>query len=375
MKHLLNKISIVDRYIIGELNLAFIFGLGLFSALGIAVGSLFDLIAQVRESRLLFGVALKVMALKMPEFIGFALPMAVLLATLIVYSRLSSDSEITAMRSLGLSVYRLVLPAILFSIIATTITFVFKDQVIPVANYQATVTLENAFQQRQFPFRDEKVIYPEYGENNVLRRLFYAAEFDGEVMQDLTIIDRTNGTINQIVTAESAGWDLPRNQWNFRNGIIYFIDEEGQYQNVLHFDRHQIQLGSDLIDDEDDERPKHEDMSILQLRAYMQELETDLDGNESWYQKLRVRIQEKIAFPFICLALGIVGAAIGLRPQSTGKATGFGLCVVLIFGYYFLAFMISSAGVAGYLHPIVAAWLPNLIVMAIAGGLVMQSAK
>ncbi|AFY39272.1 permease YjgP/YjgQ family protein [[Leptolyngbya] sp. PCC 7376] len=374
MKALLNKISVVDRYIVGELSLAFAFGLGLFSALGIAVGSVFDLIAQVRESQLLFGVALKVMALKMPEFIGFALPMAVLLATLIVYSRLSSDSEIIAFRSLGISVYRLVLPALLFSAIATGITFVFKDQVIPVANYQATATLENAFQQRQFPFRDEKIIYPEYGEDGVLKRLFYAAEFDGETMQNLTIIDRSNGSINQIVTAESAGWDLPRNQWNFRDGIIYFIDADGSYRNVLRFSRHQIQLGSDLVD-EKEEYPKHEDMSIWQLKNYMQELAADPERDEAWYRKLRVRIQEKISFPFICLALGVVGAAIGLRPQSTGKATGFGLCVVLIFGYYFLAFMISSVGVAGYLHPVLAAWLPNLVVMAIAGGLVVQSAK
>ena len=374
MKSFFSKISVLDRYIIGELNLAFAFGLGLFSALGIAVGSLFDLIAQVRESQLLFNVAVQVMFLKMPEFIGFALPMAVLLSTLIVYSRLSSDSEIIALRSVGVSVYRLVIPALLFSAIATCLTFVFKDQVIPVANYQATVTLDNAFQQRQLPFRDEKIIYPEYGEDETLKRLFYAAEFDGEIMQDLTIIDRSNGSINQIVTADSAGWDLARNQWNFRDGIIYFIDPNGEYRNVLRFDRHQIKLGSDLVSAKD-EQPRHEDMSILQLRSYMQELASDPEYDRDWYQKLRVRIQEKISFPFICLALGVIGAAIGLRPQNTAKATGFGLCVLLIFGYYFLAFMISSAGVAGYLHPVVAAWLPNFIVMAIAGGLVVQSAR
>ena len=373
MKSLLKNLSVLDRYIIGELNLAFAFGLGLFSALGIAVGSLFDLLAQVRESRLLFDVALKVMALKMPEFIGFALPMAVLLATLIVYSRLSGDSEIIALRSLGISVYRLVLPALLFSILTTAITFVFKDQVIPLANAQATQTLEQAFLQKQAPFRDEKIIYPEYGEDDVLKRLFYAAEFDGQQMKDLTIIDRSNGNLNQIVTADAAGWDLARNQWNFQNGIIYFIDADGSYRNVLRFDRHQIQLSNELRVDE--ELPKHEDMSLAQLQQYMQTVAADPDRDEAWLRKLRVRFQEKISFPFICLALGVVGAAIGLRPQSAGKATGFGLCVGLIFGYYFLAFMISSVGVAGYLHPILAAWLPNLIVMAIASGLVLQSAK
>jgi len=374
MKSLFSKISVVDRYIIGELNLAFIFGLGLFSALGIAVGSLFDLLAQVRESQLLFSVALKVMALKMPEFIGFALPMAVLLATLIVYSRLSSDSEIIAFRSLGISVYRLVLPALLFSFLATGITFFVKDQVIPAANYQATLVLDQSFQQTQIPVSDEKIIYPEYDENNILKRLFYAAEFDGKTMQDLTIIDRTNGSINQIVTAKEAGWDLDRNQWNFRDGIIYFIDADGSYRNVLRFNRHQIQLSTDFIDRED-QNPKHEDMSLWQLRRYMNELAADPERDEAWFRKLQVRFQEKISFPFICLALGVIGSAIGLRPQSAGKATGFGLCVVLIFGYYFLAFTISSIGVAGYLSPILAAWLPNFIVMAIASGLVLQSAK
>ena len=236
MKALLNKISVADRYIIGELNLAFLFGLGLFSALGIAVGSLFDLLAQVRESRLLFGVALQVMALKMPEFIGFALPMAVLLATLIIYSRLSNDSEIIAFRSLGLSVYRLVLPALLFSLITTGVTFVFKDQVIPLANRQATIILDNAFQKRQFPLRDNNIIYPEFDDNNVLKRLFYAEELDGKKMKDLTIIDRSNGNINQIITAESAGWDLPGNQWIFKNGIIYGIDFNGTFRSVVRFE-------------------------------------------------------------------------------------------------------------------------------------------
>lgn len=374
MKFLLSKIDILERYIIGELSLAFIFGLGLFSALGIAMGSLFDLIAQVRESQLLFGVALKVMMLKMPEFIGYALPMAVLLSTLIVYNRLSGDSEIIAFRSLGISVYRLLVPALVFSFLTSGLTFAFKDQVIPAANYQATLTLNNAYQQTNSLFRDEKIIYPEFGEDEVLNRLFYAEEFDGKTMYNLTIIDRSRDGIDQIVTAESAGWDVPRNRWEFRNGIIYFIDLDGSYRNILRFNNHQLQLNTSFLRDEEN-RPRHEDMSIIQLQGYIKELTADPEGEEAWLRKMRVRLQEKISFPFICLALGVIGAAIGLRPQSTGKVTGFGLCIVMIFGYYLLAFCISSFGVAGFIHPFVAAWLPNFIVMAIASGLVIQSAK
>jgi len=62
--------------------------------------------------------------------------MATLLAALMTYSRLSSDSELIALRSCGVSIYRLVLPAFILSFVVTG-TFLFNEQVVPAANYQA----------------------------------------------------------------------------------------------------------------------------------------------------------------------------------------------------------------------------------------------
>jgi len=62
--------------------------------------------------------------------------MATLLAALMTYSRLSSDSELIALRSCGVSIYRLV-PAFILSFVVTGMTFLFNEQVVPAANYQA----------------------------------------------------------------------------------------------------------------------------------------------------------------------------------------------------------------------------------------------
>ena len=84
-------------------------------------------------------------------------------------------------------------------------------------------------------------------------------------------------------------------------------------------------------------------------------------------RRLRVRIQEKFAFPAICLVFGLIGSSLGVRPHSrTSNSQGFGISVLLIFGYYLMSFIFSSLGITAALTPFLAAWLPVLI--GLAGG-------
>ncbi len=77
----------------------------------------------------------------------------------------------------------------------------------------------------------------------------------------------------------------------------------------------------------------------------------------------------------MCLVFGLIGAALGVRPQNTNKATSFGICVGLIFSYYLLSFVSESMGIWGILTPFMAAWLPNLLGLGTGTWLLIQSAK
>lgn len=376
----LPHISVMDRYIMIELLLPFLFGIGLFTSLGLSIGTLFELIRKVTESGLLFSVAIKILLLRMPEFIALAFPMSVLLATLMAYSRLSSDSEIIALRSIGVNVYRLIIPAIILSLVVTGMTFFINDVVTPSANRQATLTLQKALNRVRPTFKDRNILYPEYktitnedgSTHSVLVRLFYAEEFNGEQMKDLTILDLSREGVNQILTSQSATWNMGENVWDFFNGTIYLISPDGGYRNIVRFEHQQLALSKAPLDLAQ-RPPSYSEMSIAQAREYLKIVK--LEANEKEIRKILVRIQGKISLPFVCLVFGLIGAALGVRPQNTSKATSFGICVGLIFSYYLLSFVSESMGVWGILTPFMAAWLPNFLGLGTGTWLLIQSAK
>jgi lipopolysaccharide export system permease protein len=375
-----NIFSLMDRYIFTELIAPFIFGMGLFTSLGVAIGTVFDLVRRVTESGLLFDVAIKILILKMPEFIVLAFPMSVLLAGLMAYSRLSSDSEIIALRSIGVNIYRLIIPAIILSLIVTGITFFFNDYVTPTANNQAKIILNEALNDNTNRFKQSNIIYPQYGdillENGEkkysLTRLFYAEEFDGTTMTGLTILDRSQPNLNQIIVAESATWNIADNKWDFYNGSIYLLAPNGSYRSIASFEQQQLDLPRTPID----VGKKCKDYNEMTINESYQCLDSLKDsGDERKIVKLQVRIQEKFALPFVCLIFGILGAALGISPQNRGKATSFGICVVVVFSYYLLAFLSSALGVGGVLSPSVSAWTPNLLGLLIGLFLLVKSAQ
>jgi lipopolysaccharide export system permease protein len=115
-------------------------------------------------------------------------------------------------------------------------------------------------------------------------------------------------------------------------------------------------------------------MNIIQAQVQLQLLQQT--GNEKKIRKLKVRIQEKYAFPFICLAFGLVGAALGIFPnQRTNRATAFGTSILIIFGYYLLAFISSALGVRGTLSPFVSAWSPIGLCLVVGGIILVRAAR
>lgn len=377
---LIPGISVMDRYIASELIPPFLFGVGAFSSVGVAIGTLFDLVRKVTEAGLPMEIAVRVMMLQMPQFIAYAFPMSTLLAAMMTYSRLSSDSELIALRSCGVSIYRMVVPTVILSLMVTGMTFVFNEVVVPAANREAAVTLQKALKEEKPSFQENNIFYPEYGEvtqpdgkkSRMIKRLFYADKFDGERMKGLTILDWSQQGLSQIVTSESAIWNPEESTWDFFKGTIYVVSPDASYRNILRFENQQIKLPRtplDLVGKEKDSAQ----MNIAQIKEYMEVLR--VSGDTKKIRRLTLRIQQKTAFPFVCLVFGLIGAVLGIRPQRTGKATSFGISVVIIFTYYLLGFITEALGLSGVFSPFLAGWFPNMFGLSAGGFLLFKAAK
>lgn len=377
---LIPGLSVMDRYLVSELIPPFLFGVGAFSSVGVAIGALFDLVRKITEAGLPMQIAMQVLLLQMPQFIAYAFPMSTLLAAMMTYSRLSSDSELIALKSCGVSVYRMVIPAVVLSLIVTAMTFLFNEKVVPAANYQASITMQKALKEDKPSFQESNIFYPEYGDVTqpdgkkirAMKRLFYANQFDGERMKGLTILDWSQQGLNQIVTAESAIWNPAQSTWDFFNGTIYVISPDASYRNILRFENQQLKLPKtplDLVGKEKDSAQ----MNIAQVKDYLEVVR--VTGDAKKIRRLNLRIQQKLAFPFVCLVFGLVGAVLGIQPQRTGKATSFGISVVIIFTYYLLVFITEALGLSGVLTPILAGWLPDFFGLGAGGFLLVKAAR
>ena len=188
--------SVLDRYLATQLMLPFSFGVAAFSSIGVSIGALFELIRKITTANLSFEIAVQVFFLQMPLYIYYALPMSMLLSTLILYSRLSTDSELVALRSAGISAYRLIVPTLIMGLIVTGISFAFNEAIVPAANSRATTLLQEALNEGKVNIVSnivnpvyESVTLPDGSKTQQLTKLFYAKSSNGKEMDSVTILD------------------------------------------------------------------------------------------------------------------------------------------------------------------------------------------
>ncbi|MGC1309183.1 MAG: LptF/LptG family permease [Phormidesmis sp.] len=371
----LPRVSVMDRYIAREITLPFLFGVGAFSSIGISVGALFELIRKATEFGLPASLVFEVFLLSLPEFVVLAFPMSTLLATMMTFSRFSSDSELIALRACGVSVKRIIAPALILSLLVTGLSFVVNEVVAPVSTQRAKLLLARALDEEKPPFKEGNITFQqqqpaEDGSGDELVRFFHARNFDGTTMRGITVVDFSQSEkedgLKQIISADTATWDFSRNLWEFTNGTIYAVSPTGSFRQIIRFDKQDLQLPRTPLDLAS--RPKKdEEMNIAEAKEYIQILKQT--GDEKAVRRMQVSIQNKYSVPFACVVFGLVGSAVGVRPQRTGKATSFGVSIVIIFGYYLLSFIAAQMGEAGVISPFVAGWFP--LSLGLGAGLVL----
>jgi lipopolysaccharide export system permease protein len=367
------RLPLLDRWLVQELVGPLLFGIAAFTAVSLSVGVVFELVRRVAESGLPLLAALQVLMLRLPGFLVLSFPMATLMATLLAYSRLSGSSELTALRSIGVSTRRMVVPGLLIALAMTLLTFVFNDLIVPQANLEATNSLERALGKALTTEKGNNVLYSRFGrakslEGETVRQLthlFYSRKYLAGQMLDVTLIDFSRVGQRQMLNAETGRWNEEKSMWEFRNGRIVNIDEKTGTTTSANFDRYYYPLSRDPL--EVAKLPTDPGtMTVGQARRAERLLRQA--GNAKEARRMRVRIQEKFAFPAICLVFGLIGSSLGVRPHSrTSRSQGFGISVLLIFGYYLMSFIFSSLGITGTLPPFLAAWLP--VAIGLSGGL------
>ncbi len=371
------SIPLIDRWLLGQIIPPMLFAISAFTVISLSVGVMFDLIRKIVEYGLPLLLALKVLFFSLPSFLVLSFPMAVLLSTLLAYGKLSSNSELLALKSLGIKTARIISPALALSIFMTGLTFYFNDNLVPKSNKLAETTLRagigSSFSEEK---GKENIMFSRYGSrinsitkkptknNSKLTHIFYSQWYENKIMKNVTVLDFSREDFQQILKAKTGRFDKKSSSWIFSDGSIVSIDPSGQTTNIQ-FKEYTYPFVEGPM--ELAKVPKDANEMTLK-QAIKAEKIYKKTGNLKEIRRIKVRIQEKFTLPFACLVFGLIGSSLGSKSNlRSSKSQGFGLSVILILIYYVMSFIFSSFGVKGILPPIFAAWLPVLI--SLGGGI------
>ncbi len=364
----------LDRYMVAQLIGPFLFGLSAFTLIFAAVNVL-AISKLVGEQHAPIPIAIAYFLWQLPQIVITVLPVAILLGTLLALLRLSSDSELTAMKAGGISLVRAVTPMLVVGFVVSLAALVIQESVVPYANDRSAYLRDQAIRRvGGFGNGSHTVVtpLPDGG-----RQLTYFKGFDPrtQALVDVTILtyDRT-GRVTGLLESSRGRYVPPR--WSFEDARELHVGADGvtqSYEPLVSIDvgEKPSELQLRALDN------NRETMSRAQLRTVM--ASNQLSGDE--IRQYQTTYDGKLARPFASFIFTLIAIPFGLRPArgGGGMGAGFGLALVIAFVYFVVTSVsLAVAGgtaLGGRATPLIGAWLPNVVFIAIGAMLLRRAAR
>ena len=292
-----------------------------------------------------------------PEVVVQVLPVALLLATFLGLGQLNKFGELTAMRSAGLSLQRILRPAFGVAIGAVLLSLVLGEYVVPGANRERDRIYDEQIQRFERPVVSERADLTYLGEGG---RIFYIRLYLAHEMRmhEVVLQEFKGGELTRRIDAAEATWDGRR--WIFVSGFVRTF--EGGHEQARAFQRMAVNGIAERPDDFAKETRKPSEMNYFELRAYVEKLR----ASGARVANYLVDLHLKLAFPLINLIVVVIGASIATRLRLQSAALGFGLSVAISFIFYGLMRTGQALGHNGALPPTLAAWMADLVFGSVA---------
>lgn len=359
---------ILDKYIIKEMLGPFIFGICAFSSVFIGTSTLFRIAQYVTKYGAPLLSVVKLFFYSLPSIIVLTFPMSMLLASLLSFGRLSGSSEITAMKSGGLSFYRLSAPVFAIALAVSIFAIGFNEYVVPKANTAYSNIVKNEIEKNTAPKTQEHIVIKDVS-GGLLERLTYARKYDETTgaMYAITMQEFQDGNLVRVENAEKAIWKTDR--WIMYNGIIHDLSGEGKLERTMRFDQQVLPLNK-APQTISNEQKKPEEMSIRELKQQISILNSQFVKANIY----EVELYQRFAIPMASFVFALIGTPLGLQPHRSSSSIGLGISIVIIFIYYTIMTISTALGQGGAIAPVIAAWIPNIIGV-IAGCFLVKKAS
>lgn len=387
------------RYVASEVTIFFIGCLLAFIGILLAV-NLLKFASLIVTKGVAFSQILMVFASLIPTFLEISVPMSTLLGVMLAFARLSGDSELIVIRASGISLFWLIFPVSVFGVIVTALSLYVSFVGRPWGYDTLNQTLYSIASDSTTAGIDEGV-FSKLGDMTL-----YAEKLDHQTgnMQHVMLDDRRDAEDRKIIFAHtgSINSDQKTKQLyiSLENGEIH-QEESGKYA-VTHFQKNLSVIDSSELFEKDQNRKGKllsamslEELNILKLEYEKLKLRIitgeviDLNlvnipyGQTLSKEQLTIREISKrlnrivleggrrLSMPFAALVLSLIGMSLGIQPPRTQRTFGAGLAAIFGIAVFVIYYGVLSIGIAlaegSVITPLIALWLPNIVVLLIGG--------
>ncbi len=322
------------------------------------INNLFDNFSVFLESGIKPLEILYYYGLVLPPVIVLILPACLLLAMLYSLSRLTRHSEIIAMRAGGVSIYRIVMPFIGVGILATLLSGFLNEVVTPDAAYRA-----EQFMKYQEQNRIEDIYF---ASNIALKRgghVWHIQKFDTRdlSMRNVEFIEQHADNSDTIkYQAEKALWRDGR--WWFIDVTVQHYAENGDLRGAPELILQKEMR--DLTETPQTFLTEIKDAQYLSSQEMMEYLEVKTDISADTRARMAVDLHARMATPFVCLLVTVIGVPVGAHTGRRGALAGIMMAILLFFGIYILQLISQALGKQVIIPAWLGGWLPIILVGA-----------
>lgn len=380
-------LSLLHRHILKEILVATGLAMGLFIFVLLVGNALRDVAELVVAGKLEFWVFIKVLGLLIPYVASFALPLGMLTGTLIALGRLSSQREITAMKSAGLSLYQIATPVFLIAFFGMVTAVLINLHYAPQSRVERRALIAEALADNPVGFMEERRFiyeFPGY--------VIYMGGREGSVMKDFWIweLDEKKRAKLFLRAAEGIlGYDKANKDLilTLKDGTAEQRDSENpedfsdNMPDSLFFGELPIALPLDQLFGEGELRRKLriKEMTFAQLMDLREgELDKEAAAGGPMSEarlKVQVYIQKNFALAFSVFSLAVFGVPLAIQVGRKETYANLGIALMIAMTYYFLIIMVSWLENVPALRPDLLIWLPNLIFQGIGFWMIYRASR
>lgn len=361
--------KILRTYLLKEMFWPFILSLAVLIFI-MLMGSLVNLFNMVINKGVSLVLVCKLTFLMIPNILSYALPLAILSATLLTIGRLAADNEIIAIRSGGVNLYKLCFPIIVVGLIASLASIPLNDRLKPTALFATRKIVKQIGIKSPTAFLEAGTFIRTF-KNNIL----FIYGIHQNKLSNIRIYQPQEGGPTRTIIA-NRGEFLPLPEKDIvKLKLINGSSDEPNPKDPntfykLNFKTYYLTL--DVSTGAEDLEKKLKDMSIRELHQKIRELKRDKIEDLA---PIITEINKKLSFSFSSLSFILVGLPLAIWTRRREKFVGIGLSIGVFVAYYIFFLAGEVLSIRGFIYPGLGMWLADIVLGSVGFLLILQTMK